>query len=888
MTGEIFYTLFVWPIGFILEFLFVLFNRIFFAPGPAIIFLSVVVCTLSLPLYLIADRWQKEERELQKRMKKKLDRIRTVFRGDERQMIISAYYKQMGYSPVLLLKASVGLLLQIPFFIAAYHFLSRTTMLSGVQFLFLKNLNAPDALLALPVPILGITALNLMPVAMTVINLLSSFIYARDLGKRECIQLFGMALVFMILLYKSPSGLVLYWTMNNVYSLIKNAAQSYLKKPHIVLRIAAVFFALVFLYFIWSGKANVERYRLLFSGIALSLALVPFIWQRLVKLLGKTELTISSAERDASDMKALYLSATALLFLLLGFLNPAQVLSSSASDFEAPWVFMGRTFLQGLSFLFLVPLFIRALAPFPVRRVLAAGAAVLALNSLACYFALSSYYGVMDRNFKLDDTYRLLHAFPLWVSIAAPLGAAAFTALFIVLKKEKALAVFFQITSAALVVLGIVNLVSLQKESVRLAVLSGSGNDAAVVFPLSKTEQNVFIVFFDRAQGSAMADALGYFPDLRNSLEGFTLYPNTLSFGSCTVTGVPAMLGGYDYTPLAINSRKDELLVDKVNNAITFMPRRFGEAGYRVMITDPVIANMQSIPDISIFAGMHNVSAGLLSGKLTDRFRSEFPSGEDSGAGSFDFDILFRYGVFRVSPPVLRYGIYYKGQWWREAAYNSYGRAVGEFSSLYYFGEICSVDKGAPTLNILMNSITHEGGSYNADFFPQEEPVVFSDEEISRYGTKDNAEYMYTLMSAIKQLVKWLDYLKNEGVYDNTRIIVISDHGGRYKSRRDSAGMEPHNPLLMVKDFDSRGLLEVSGEFMTHADTPFLAASGLIAMQADFAAAALAKAGILEAVSEVSSQPLRHGPYRFNLVSKRELKEREMFRKESWGEWERF
>jgi hypothetical protein len=232
----------------------------------------------------------------------------------------------------------------------------------------------------------------------------------------------------------------------------------------------------------------------------------------------------------------------------------------------------------------------------------------------------------------------------------------------------------------------------------------------------------VFIVFFDRAQGSAMSAALEYMNGLREDLEGFTFYPNTLSFGSCTVTGVPAMLGGYNYTPLAINQRAGELLEDKVNEAVTLMPRIFGGAGYRVAITDPVIANMQSVPDVSVFRDLPRVSARLLSGTLSGRFRSEFSAGEEEGINSFDFDILFRYGLFRAAPPALRYGIHYKGQWWREAAYNSYGRAAAEFSGLYYLEKLCPVDDGEGTLNIFMNAVTHESGAYGADFFPQTMP----------------------------------------------------------------------------------------------------------------------------------------------------------------------
>ncbi|MDR2143962.1 MAG: membrane protein insertase YidC [Treponema sp.] len=908
MTGEIFYTLFIWPIRFVLEFLFVLFNRIFDAPGPSIVFLSVVVNTLSLPMYIIADGWQKEERELQKRMKKKLDDIRAVFKGDERQMIINTYYRQMGYSPFFVVKASVGLLLQIPFFIAAYQFLSHTSMLSGASFLFLKDLNAPDGIIGF-----AGTSVNIMPVLMTAVNIVSSFIYAKDLGKREIIQLFAMALVFLVLLYNSPSGLVLYWTVNNLYSLAKNAA-SYLKKPGAALRAAATFFAVVFLVLIWTGKANVERYRLLFSGLAIGLIAAPFVWKALVKFLNESSVfAVHSPDGTSTavldDMAGLYFSAVFFLFLLLGFLSPAQVLSASVEDFNRPWAFWGRTFLQGAAFLVLIPLFIRALAPRELRRPLAFFYATLSLICGFCYFFLSKSYGRMDRNFKLDDTERLLHAFPLWVNAAVVIGAPLVTAWFVFFKKEKILQAVFGAACAAALVLGTVNLVSMSRQSAELSKLAlegTAGSTADTVFPLSAAETNTFIVFFDRAQGTAMTAALEEWPSLLEELDGFTFYPNTLSFGSCTVTGVPAMLGGYDYTPLAINGRNDDLLADKVNEAITLLPGIFGEAGQRVTITDPVIANMQSVPDVSIFKGMKNVTARNLSGTLVSRFREEFPAEDEKPVDSFDFDILFRYGIFRVSPPVLRYGIHYKGQWWREGAYNSYGRAAAEFSSLYYLSDLCGIDEGSGTLNIFMNAVTHESGAYNSSFFPQPVPVRFSDEETEKYGSEENAEYMYTFMAAMKQFVKWIDFLKRENVYDNTRIIVVSDHGGSYHNPSiDFDEIEGYNPLLMVKEAGSRGRLAVSPELMTHADTPALAAktlaeaggteeTGATNAAAGRDAAVLARRGEaakkqpLWAVSETSSQPLRHGPYGFSLDGIRELKGREVLKRESWGEWERY
>jgi membrane protein insertase Oxa1/YidC/SpoIIIJ len=54
---------------------------------------------------------------------------------------------------------------------------------------------------------------------MTVANLGSAIFYVEDVARRR--QAFALAIVFLVLLYGSPSGLVLYWTTNNVFSLLR-------------------------------------------------------------------------------------------------------------------------------------------------------------------------------------------------------------------------------------------------------------------------------------------------------------------------------------------------------------------------------------------------------------------------------------------------------------------------------------------------------------------------------------------------------------------------------------------------------------------------------------------------------------------------------------------
>jgi len=93
-----------------------------------------------------------------------------------------------------------------------------------------------------------------------------------------------------------------------------------------------------------------------------------------------------------------------------------------------------------------------------------------------------------------------------------------------------------------------------------------------------------------------------------------------------------------------------------------------------------------------------------------------------------------------------------------------------------------------------------------------------------------------TNMAAMIQLGNWFDYLRKNGVYDNTKIILVADHG-RALYHHDELVMddgssslknvELYYPLLMVKDFDKEGFT-TSHEFMTNADVPTLAMKDLI------------------------------------------------------------
>ena len=185
--------------------------------GVALIFLSIIINILLLPLYYLSERIAKKEKDIQNKMKPKIDEYKSVYKGYEQHLYIKNVYRLNNYHPIYSLRGLLSLFIQIPFFIGAYNFLSTYEGFVGVSFLGIANLAKPDGILKV-----GNLIINLLPFLMTFFNLISGYIYTKESSKNEKITIVIIALFFLVLLYGSPSSLLIYWTFNNIFSLVKN------------------------------------------------------------------------------------------------------------------------------------------------------------------------------------------------------------------------------------------------------------------------------------------------------------------------------------------------------------------------------------------------------------------------------------------------------------------------------------------------------------------------------------------------------------------------------------------------------------------------------------------------------------------------------------------
>jgi YidC/Oxa1 family membrane protein insertase len=195
--------------------------------GLSVMLLSVIVGLLMKPLSRIADRLQDQVHEIDARLSPELTAIKKNFKGAEQSEKILAMYKEEKVHPLYSLKSLAGVFVVIPVFIGAFDMLAENIHLSAESFLWIADLSHPDAFLQLPfsLPFFG-GYLNLLPFIMTGFSFVASKLHSHPAmdeaaRRKHSRNLVFMSLGFLVLFYTFPAGMVLYWTTNNLISVIK-------------------------------------------------------------------------------------------------------------------------------------------------------------------------------------------------------------------------------------------------------------------------------------------------------------------------------------------------------------------------------------------------------------------------------------------------------------------------------------------------------------------------------------------------------------------------------------------------------------------------------------------------------------------------------------------
>ena len=897
---NIFYSIIVYPLSLIIELCYLFVFRVFKNHAISLFGVSAAVSLLTLPLYFRAEKWQDIERSVQKQFQHKISKIKSVFSGDERYMVLSAFYRQNNYHPVYSLRSSLDILIQIPFFIAAYTFIGHLEVLHGISFLFIKDLSKPDMLLNIN----GII-INFLPVLMTLINCTSAAVYTHGFPLKDKVQVYGISIVFLVLLYNSPSALVLYWTANNIFSLVKNILQktSYSKKIIYFTLCTGILLFDIFILFFHPGYF-LKR---IIVFLAVSLLLFIPIFKRLgvflIMKIRKPGLNYSAVYQNITFFAAIF-----SLFLLTGFVIPSMLISTSVSEFSflenytSPFPFIGITVVQAAGLFLFWPLGIYFLFSKKIR---------VSFTLIAVFFCMFSFINVFlfpGNNGFLTNT--LLFSNPgtwmanipfVMLNIAVLLFFIPPLLFLLTSPRLKKLFISLQIIIAfSLLGAGTVSAVQVKNDFNEFSQRYNGeiiDTDFTPVYKLSKTGKNVVIIMLDRATSGFLPYMFAEKPELETMWSGFTWYPNCVSFSGWTLYGIPSLAGGYEYTPLRMQENPKPL-VEKHNEALLLLPCLFAGQKYDVYITDPPWSNYAWTPDLSLFEAYPDINASNISSSYSayaDTWLRSHPDIKILSVPDLLKERLIRFSLFKAFPAILRIFIYDRGDWLtindrdlKEGRKELTLNMIGKYAALDYLPLITSINSNsAGGLAMIYNELTHDPAFLEA---PEYIPVSY----VSNRGNgpfADEAHY-HVNMAAFLLLGRWFSWLKENNVYDNTRIIVVSDHGWNINTGNntfklpDGNRIEKFISLLLVKDFNSGENFLINETFMTQADVPLLALEDIIANPVNPFSGSMLKSEKQDGVTITNSNkfyPVNHGKYHFNISNNEWIHVHDnIFKPENW------
>ena len=178
--------------------------------GWAIIVTTLLLKVVTLPLTLNAAKSSKRMAKIQPRLKEINEKYSD--NPQKKQKATMELFKEAKVNPV---GGCLPILITMPFFIGFFAMLQTSSELRFAEFLWIKDLAAPDTvghLFGIPI--------NIMPLLMGASSIVQmQLMPTPSMDNAQAKMMKFMPLMFVFFCYSFGSGLALYWTISNVFTI---------------------------------------------------------------------------------------------------------------------------------------------------------------------------------------------------------------------------------------------------------------------------------------------------------------------------------------------------------------------------------------------------------------------------------------------------------------------------------------------------------------------------------------------------------------------------------------------------------------------------------------------------------------------------------------------
>ncbi len=199
-------------------------NSYFHNYGISIIVITVIMRLIFLPLTIKSMVSMKQMQVKMEKIKPKMDALKEKFKDDKAKQNseLMKLYSSNGINPLSSLGGCLPLLIQLPVFVALYDVFLHSIDLRHSSFLWINDLSEPEHLF--DIPGIGIP-FRILPLVMGVSWFISQKMTpmtptaGNETMQMQMKMMQFMPIIFTVMFWGLPSGLILYWTVSNILSI---------------------------------------------------------------------------------------------------------------------------------------------------------------------------------------------------------------------------------------------------------------------------------------------------------------------------------------------------------------------------------------------------------------------------------------------------------------------------------------------------------------------------------------------------------------------------------------------------------------------------------------------------------------------------------------------